>query len=214
MIKYYAVNKGRVPGIYNEWEECKEQVIRFNGAKYKRFTDIKEAEFYLKNGRIKPETALIETLDEYDIGVYTDGSCHGNGNNTARGGIGVYFGVDDIRNESQPLLGYPRMTNNIAELEAALTAFDILMDDIKQRKKVVIFTDSEYVIKCSTTYGDKQKEKEWSENIANKEQVRILYELFDKYKNVKLYHVKAHTGRDDIHSRGNAEADRLANRAI
>ena len=38
MMKYYAVNKGRMPGIYNEWEECKEQVIRFNGAKYKRLS--------------------------------------------------------------------------------------------------------------------------------------------------------------------------------
>ena len=35
---YYAVAKGRSPGIYNTWAECSEQVKRFKGAKFKKFT--------------------------------------------------------------------------------------------------------------------------------------------------------------------------------
>ena len=38
----------------------------------------------------------------------------------------------------------------------------------------------------------------------------IDYHLFCDLTNVSFIHVKAHTGKDDIHSIGNAEADRLA----
>ena len=30
--KYYAVRKGKTPGIYNSWSECKLQVDGFSGA--------------------------------------------------------------------------------------------------------------------------------------------------------------------------------------
>ena len=36
-MKYYVVWVGRKPGIYTEWEECKEQVHKFKGARYKSF---------------------------------------------------------------------------------------------------------------------------------------------------------------------------------
>ena len=46
-MTYYAVAKGRVPGIYLTWKECKLQVHKFGGAKYKGFQTLEEAnEFY------------------------------------------------------------------------------------------------------------------------------------------------------------------------
>lgn len=42
--KYYAVRIGRVPGIYQTWDECKSQVDKFPGAIYKSFKTIQEAE--------------------------------------------------------------------------------------------------------------------------------------------------------------------------
>ena len=45
--KYYAVRKGRTPGIYKSWEECKAQVHGFNEAAYKSFPSIKEAEAFM-----------------------------------------------------------------------------------------------------------------------------------------------------------------------
>ena len=35
--KYYAVKKGRKPGIYDTWDECRKQTLGFSGAVYKSF---------------------------------------------------------------------------------------------------------------------------------------------------------------------------------
>ncbi|QPH37889.1 ribonuclease H1 domain-containing protein [Pedobacter endophyticus] len=42
--KFYTVWVGRVPGVYHTWEECKEQVFQFEGAVYKSFRTLAEAE--------------------------------------------------------------------------------------------------------------------------------------------------------------------------
>ena len=40
----YVVYKGRVPGVYDDWEECRRQVHRFSGNSYKGYTTRAEAE--------------------------------------------------------------------------------------------------------------------------------------------------------------------------
>ena len=42
--KYYVVWQGRKPGIYTSWEECKQQVVGVQGAQYKSFDTLQEAE--------------------------------------------------------------------------------------------------------------------------------------------------------------------------
>ena len=42
--KYYVVWKGRNPGVYDNWEACKEEVQGFQGALYKGFPDKESAE--------------------------------------------------------------------------------------------------------------------------------------------------------------------------
>lgn len=46
--KYYAVLKGRRPGIFYTWEDCKAQVDGYNGAKYKSFPTVEEAMAYMR----------------------------------------------------------------------------------------------------------------------------------------------------------------------
>lgn len=46
-MKIYAVKKGRVPGIYRNWDETKKQVDGFSGAEYKSFENITDAIDYL-----------------------------------------------------------------------------------------------------------------------------------------------------------------------
>ena len=36
--------KGKVPGVYDDWEECRRQVHRFSGNSYKGYTTRTEAE--------------------------------------------------------------------------------------------------------------------------------------------------------------------------
>jgi Predicted double-stranded RNA/RNA-DNA hybrid binding protein len=54
--KYYAVRRGKKPGIYLTWPECKAQVDGFAGARYKSFTDRAQAEAFLdgKDSYSKP----------------------------------------------------------------------------------------------------------------------------------------------------------------
>ena len=42
--KYYVVWQGKKPGIYTDWDECKEQVVGVQGAQYKGFDSMAEAE--------------------------------------------------------------------------------------------------------------------------------------------------------------------------
>ncbi|KAM3932591.1 ribonuclease H1-like [Leptodactylus fuscus] len=46
---FYAVRKGRSPGVYKTWEECKEQVDRFPSARYKKFASEEEAWRFVGN---------------------------------------------------------------------------------------------------------------------------------------------------------------------
>ena len=46
--KYYAVRRGRGPGIYDSWDACRAQVIGFPGAEYKSFPLQADAAAYLR----------------------------------------------------------------------------------------------------------------------------------------------------------------------
>jgi len=70
---FYTVHKGKNPGIYNNWDECKQQVIGFKGAIYKKFKDKNEAEIFLKNGK-KKETSYIKKKSNNYILNLTDGT--------------------------------------------------------------------------------------------------------------------------------------------
>ncbi len=157
----------------------------------------------------------IEDLKTFkpDTIVYTDGSCINNGYPNAEAGIGVYFGVNDSRNVSKKI-DSNKKSNNIAELTAIITAYKILENEIKENKKIVIFSDSMYAIRCITIYGEKNEKVQWNKTIPNIELVKEAYELFKNKSNIKIIHIKAHTDLTDIHSLGNQEADRLANLAI
>eukprot|EP01135_Chromosphaera_perkinsii_P008622 Nk52_evm64s1401 gene=Nk52_evmTU64s1401 len=46
--KFYAVARGKTPGIYSTWDECKAQVTGFSKAMYKGFVTRDEAEAYMR----------------------------------------------------------------------------------------------------------------------------------------------------------------------
>ena len=48
--KYYAVRKGRIPGIYRTWSECQKQVTGYPGAVFKGFVTEEEAQSFLHPG--------------------------------------------------------------------------------------------------------------------------------------------------------------------
>lgn len=44
---FYAVKRGRIPGIYTSWKECEEQIKGFSDAKFKKFRTKELAEEYI-----------------------------------------------------------------------------------------------------------------------------------------------------------------------
>jgi len=160
----------------------------------------------------------IDVLDNIefipDYCVYTDGSCKNNGN-CFIGGIGVFFSINDSRNLSKKIVSENnnKITSNICEITAILEAYNIIKDDLHNHKKIAIYTDSEYCLKCLNNYGKKLEIKNFSDNIPNKELVKKLYLTFKNLKNIKFFHIRSHTDNNDIHSIGNYNADKLANLA-
>lgn len=66
-MKYYAVKVGRKTGIFSSWDECKENVLKYEGALYKSFSSKEEALAYLAE--------KIEGNTSFDIPTaYVDGS--------------------------------------------------------------------------------------------------------------------------------------------
>lgn len=152
-----------------------------------------------------------------EIHVYTDGSCANNGYPNAKAGYAVYFGEGDSKNEYRQVFG--KQSNNTGELTGFIRAIELSTDALHMNCVVHIHTDSEYVIKCISSYGDKLAANGWktsnNKQPPNKELVQKAYTLFQEHKTqIKIHHVKAHTANTDEHSIGNREADRLANLAI
>lgn len=73
--KFYAVRIGRNIGVFNTWDECKEQVDGFYGAKYKSFFTLKEAEVFVRGEEIpKPENIIIHGTVAFVDGSYMVGN--------------------------------------------------------------------------------------------------------------------------------------------
>lgn len=146
------------------------------------------------------------------IKVYIDGACTNNGKPNAKAGYGVFFSDDDPRNESDTVTG--KQSNNTGELTALIRCLEILEKERKENKVIDIYTDSEYVIKCATTYGTKVERNGWKtstgKQVPNLELVKRAHQLFKESNYTRLHHIEAHTNKTDIHSLGNAGADRLA----
>ena len=226
---YYAVANGRTIGIFKTWAECKESVNGFKNAIYKKFSTKAEAEIFVVDSKVEDsiENTVVteeehneitkitdDTDDDFkpDYYVYTDGACSNNGRKNAMAGIGIYFGKDDPRNVSREVVG--KQTNNTAELTAIIETFYIIEDDLDNNMNVCIVSDSEYAIRCVTSYGRKCDRASWKKKMPNKELVKTVYQLYKDRTNVRFKHIMAHTSETDIHSLGNDKADLLANMAI
>ena len=166
---------------------------------------------------------MSETRETRETNIYIDGSCIHNGSPNAIAGYGVYFKEGDERNEYARVVG--KQTNNTGELTAFIRAVEKMHDELsdttvtKTKSKINIYTDSEYVIKCAGAYGDKLAKNDWKTTAGkvppNLKLIQRIHEIYKPHKKrFSLQHVKAHTGLDDEHSIGNAEADRLANLAV
>jgi ribonuclease HI len=193
--KFYAVRKGKKVGIYNTWNECKEQVNGFSGAEYKSFTTLDEAKEYVEG--IK----AIEFKNlESSVEAYVDGSYE----HCIRAfGSGVVILKNNVVEKTYSIKGQDEslvsMRNVAGEIEAAKIAMAYCISN---------------EIENLTLYFDYEGIEKWCMGIwkANKEGTIAYKKFYDSIKdtlNVKFVKVKAHSG-----DKYNEEADKLAKAAI
>ena len=150
--KYYAVARGRNPGIYSAWfgaAGAEIQVRGFAGARYKGFPSITEARQWMeslknsepisasskkKRSRITPDP---QGIVPGDIIIYTDGGCRGN---PGPGGYGAV--IIDGRKRVELSQGFRLTTNNRMELMACMAALEVL----KKPSNIALHSDSRYVV--------------------------------------------------------------------
>ena len=143
--KYYVVWTGRNPGIYASWDECKEQVNGYQGAKYKSFPSEQEAqEAFAKGaaGSYQSKTSSSKNQKKshssgadiiYDS-ISVDAACSGNPGDLE------YQGVDTRTGERIFHVGpIENGTNNIGEFLAIVHALALLK---KQNSNKTIYSDS------------------------------------------------------------------------
>ena len=228
MTTFYAVHKGKIPGIYNTWNDCKKQIDKFEGAIFKKFANKNDAEVFLKEGfgiNKKPRSVTRkenddkknnekiedETIgdDEDKIFIYTDGSLIKLKNNISKAGYGIYIPEKNIK-VSAPLINQ-KLTNNRAEMYAIIDSIKYL-DESEIFKKICIFTDSQYSMYIFNGTGERYEKsgyKNDGKDVPNIDLIKKLLELKRKY-NIILLKIRAHTDKKDKHSIGNEIADKLA----
>ncbi|GFT26969.1 ribonuclease H1 [Nephila pilipes] len=201
---FYAVHKGKCPGVYKTWTDCEKQIKDFMKPWFKKFSSEDEALEFVKNGKVIKKIVVPEHGPDKFVTVFTDGASSCNGQEEARAGIGVYWGPGNELNTSMRLPG--RQTNNRAEIFAAVHA--LRQAKTLGIKNLRLYTDSQFVIKGITSWIDKWKENNWTsasgKPVINKEDFMALDNARQDI-NVDWCYVKGHSNNP-----GNVEADKLA----
>ena len=121
--KYYAVKKGKVPGIYLNWNDCKAMVDGYPGAVYKSFKTIEEAEKFINGEKSLAGEKTITGMKlsgENSTYAFVDGSFN---NFTQTYGYGGFLVTD---NEKYVLQG--------ADNDAEMATMRNVAGEIKARR--------------------------------------------------------------------------------
>jgi ribonuclease HI len=65
-MSYYAVRRGKKPGIYKSWLECQQNVIGFKNATYKKFSSIEDAQRFMDGESLEDIKKSNKELKELD----------------------------------------------------------------------------------------------------------------------------------------------------
>ncbi|NLL92786.1 MAG: RNase H [Clostridiales bacterium] len=193
--KFYAVKKGKTPGVFNSWEDCKAQVDGYPGAVYKSFKTATEAAAFAFD--ISSQKQEISS-DEIAV-AYVDGSYNKVTQEFSYGVVFFYKGEEIHLKEkfSEPSLA--SMHNVAGEIKGSEAAMRYAISN--GITAVDIYHDYEGIAKWCTG--------EWK---ANKEGTIAYKQFFEDIKDtlsVRFIKVKGHSG-----DKYNDVADRLAKEAL
>lgn len=219
--KFYAIKKGLVPGIYENWDDAKAQVSGFPGAEYKGFQTKEEAEAYLGGMHITTANAkptetkradekaaseekranVMDPQELYELPyAFVDGSF--NPESKVYGCGGFLF---DDKNERHPI----QASGSDEEMASMRNVAGEILGATLAIKKAL-----ELGLPKLTIYYDYEGIKHWAEQTwkRNKKGTMEYAEFVASVRNqirLEFVHVKAHTGIP-----GNEEADQMAKEAV
>lgn len=209
--KYYAVRKGRVPGIYENWDACKKQVMGFSGASYKSFATREEAEAFMGSGiavskedkegtgqSIQQAGGTGQT-DAETMTAYVDGSYNVKTREFSYGMVILFQGEEKCFSGKVDSRDLAAMRNVAGEIKGAEAAMRYALS--QGVKKLLIYHDYEGIAKWCTG--------EWK---ANKEGTKAYQEFYHSLAGkltVEFVKVKGHSN-----DKYNDLADALAKREI
>lgn len=192
MAKYYAVKKGRIPGVYHTWDECKKQVDGYSGAVYKSFSSLQEANDFLIE---KSKTVFHNGLIAYVDGSYNIKTKE--------------YGYGCVLIEGQKVIEKLSGKGNKEELASMRNVSGEILGSLAAMKYAV---DHRYPQIC--IYYDYEGIEKWATGVwkTNKEATNQYVQMVQRFQNqldIHFIKVLAHSG-DTF----NEMADQLAKKAV
>lgn len=143
--KFYVVWKGKHPGVFESWEDCKAQITGVKGAEYKSFATFSEAKKafnsnYLEYKGTKKGKPSLSPEELLKIGEPNMHSIAVDAASSGNPGVMEYQGVDTKTKKKLFKQGpFKQGTNNIGEFLALVHGLAFLK---QQKSDRIIYTDS------------------------------------------------------------------------
>ena len=224
-MPFYAVRKGRKPGIYTTWSETQKQINGFSGSQYKKFVKKADAQAYMgnnllleKEGNDYSDEEIAELAKEFPITVFTDGGAIDNDNSIADHPAAWSYSIQETG--TGKFLSHPDApagkdfgaSNNVMEITALIEALKELINTGFNNKPILFGIDSEYTINGAININS-YKANGWKnstgevKNLSKWKQVDELLQQISDYKFVKIH---SHDGNMDknFFTRGNDLVDK------
>ncbi|WP_165731457.1 viroplasmin family protein [Polaribacter sp. 20A6] len=144
--KFYVVWNGHRKGIFTSWKVCKKQIDGFEGAQYKSFADLNEAEIAATKNYVDyvgkdTKKKTLSSTEKEKFGrpilesISVDAACSGNPGKMEYRGVLTH-------NKQQIFIKGPfaRGTNNIGEFLALVHGIALLKS--KNKENIPIYSDS------------------------------------------------------------------------
>ena len=139
------------------------------------------------------------------IRIIADGSCLGNPGKGGWAALLQFLSQGRIKAEKELSGCLKSTTNNQMELKAVIEALKALKNSAKNYP-IEIYVDSQYVQNGLTQWRDSWEYRNFR-GVKNAELWKELFEITDKYKNISINYVQAHTKNSK-----NSEIEKLNNR--